>query len=180
VSADFYKGQAAAQSGDYEAAAKWFTLAAEQGDADAQNKLGFMYRKGKGVVQDYKTAVKWFTLSADQGDADAQYHLGFMYRHGLGVVQDYKTAVKWYTLSAEQGYAEAQYHLGSMYNFGQGVPLDNVYAYMWYNIAASSRDKDVAKGAAKLRDIAAKGLTPADISAAQNLTRECMKKYKGC
>ena len=102
-------------------------------------------------------------------------------RKGLGVVQDYKTAVKWYTLAAEQGYAGAQYNLGFMYRKGQGVPLDNVYAYMWFNIAASSGDKDAAKDAAKNRDMVAKKMTPADISAAQKLTRECVRKnYKGC
>jgi hypothetical protein len=67
------------------------------------------------------------------------------------------------------------------YYNGEGVPLDNVYAYMWYNIAASSGDKDVAKLAAEGRDIVTKKMTPADISAAQRLARECVRKnYKGC
>jgi hypothetical protein len=78
---------------------------------------------------------------------------------------------------AEQGYAPAQYNLGVMYDKGEGVPLDNVYAYMWFNIAVSSGDKDATEN----RNIVAKSMTPADISAAQNLTRECVrKKYKGC
>jgi len=47
-------------------------LAAEQGDADAQYNLGWMYVKGEGVPQNYKTAVKWYTLAAEQGLASAQ------------------------------------------------------------------------------------------------------------
>ena len=39
-------------------------LAAEQGNADAQDNLGVMYANGKGVPQDYKIAVKWFKLPA--------------------------------------------------------------------------------------------------------------------
>jgi TPR repeat protein len=38
-------------------AAKWFSEAAEQGNAFAQNKLGLMYFKGEGVPQDYVVAA---------------------------------------------------------------------------------------------------------------------------
>ena len=100
-----------------------------------------------------------------------------MYQIGKGVPQDYKTAVKWYRLAAEQGLAFAQNNLGVMYATGQGVIQDNVYAHMWWNIAASSGHK----GAVTNRDIVAKRMTPAEISTAQKLARECVrKKYKGC
>ena len=61
---------------DYKQAVKWYTKAAEQGDANAQYSLGYMYANGQGVPQDYKQAVMWFTKAAEQGDADAQYNLG--------------------------------------------------------------------------------------------------------
>ena len=44
-------------------------LRAEQGDADAQYTLGFMYANGRGVPQDYQEAVRLFRLAADQEDA---------------------------------------------------------------------------------------------------------------
>jgi hypothetical protein len=85
--------------------------------------------------------------------------------------------VKWYTKSAEQGKAKAQYNLGVKYVNGQGVPQDNVYAHMWFNLAAVDGDEDASKN----RDIVAKRMTTADISKAQSLARECLKKnYKGC
>ena len=36
---------------DYERAVKWYTKAAEQGDAWAQTDLGWCYEKGMGVAQ---------------------------------------------------------------------------------------------------------------------------------
>ena len=90
---------------------------------------------------------------------------------------DYATALRELELLAEQGNANAQGNLGAMYAFGTGVLKDYVYAHMWWNIAASSGDKSAVKN----RDIIAKQMTPADISAAQKLARECVrKKYKGC
>ena len=126
---------------------------------------------------DFATALREFRPLAEQGIAEAQYNLGNMYRKGEGVPQDDKTAVKWYTLAAEQGYADAQNNLGVMYANGEGVIKDNVYAHMWGNIAASNGYEN----GVKLRDLAAGQMTPADISTAQNLARECVRKnYKGC
>ena len=71
----------------------------------------------------------------------------------------------------------AQYNLGVMYDSGMGVPQDNVYAHMWMQIAEASGQKK----AALFKWSLAKDMTPADISAAQKLARECVKKnYKGC
>ena len=176
-SQDFQKGVAAAHSGDFATALREWTPLAEQGEADAQTILGVMYEEGKGVPQDYKTAVKWYKLAAEQGDADAQTQMGFMYNKGKGVPQNDKTAVKWWTLAAEQGNALAQGNLGAGYAFGRGVLKDYVYAHMWGNIAATNGNKL----GAKLRDFVEKKMTPADISAAQKLARECVrKKYKEC
>ena len=61
------KGVAAYRSGDYKTAVKWWTLAAEQGNATAQFLLGKMFFDGQGVPQDYKTAVRWYTLAAEKG-----------------------------------------------------------------------------------------------------------------
>ena len=126
---------------------------------------------------DYKKAARLFESFAKAGDALAQFNLALMYTNGDGVLQDYKEGMKWYRLSAEQGNAEAQNFLGGMYVNGNGVIRDNVYAHMWFNIAASSGDAKAVKN----RDIIAKTMTPADISKAQDLARECVKKnYKGC
>ena len=56
---DLEKGLVAYEREDYITAHKLWLSLAEQGVADAQNLLGVMYDKGKGVPQDYKEAVKW-------------------------------------------------------------------------------------------------------------------------
>jgi RNA polymerase sigma factor RpoD-like protein len=110
--------------------------AAKQGDASAQNDLGFKYQYGQGVLQNYAEAVKWYRKAAEQGYADAQNNLGVMYDAGQGVDQNYAEAVNWYRKSAEQGYASAQYNLGLKYEYGQGVPQNYAEAMTWYRKSA--------------------------------------------
>ena len=69
--ADFRKGLDAYIKNDYATALREWRPLAEQGDAQAQNNLGWMYRNGQGVTQDDKTAVKWYRLAAEQGFAVA-------------------------------------------------------------------------------------------------------------
>jgi TPR repeat protein len=45
---------------------KWYGLAAEQGDADAQVNLGVMYSAARGTSQNYVLAHKWFSLAAER------------------------------------------------------------------------------------------------------------------
>ena len=61
----YEQGEGAAQ--DYDAATKWYRLAAEQGNAQAQYRLGALYVYGKGVAQDYERAFMWFDLSSASG-----------------------------------------------------------------------------------------------------------------
>ena len=89
---------AAAQSTEIEK----LRLAAEQGNADAQVRLGIRYGDGVGVPEDYQEAVRWYCLAAEQGDAEGQVRLGFMYYNGRGVRKDYIQAHKWFNLAASQ------------------------------------------------------------------------------
>ncbi len=172
--ADFQAGFDAYERGDYETALKKFLPLAEQGEADAQNKLGVMYAEGQGVPQDYAEAMKWFRLAADQGYAKAQHNLGYMHEYGEGVTQDYQEALRWFRLAADQGYAVAQTNLGFMYAKGHGVTKDYVQAYVWYTLAASQGD-DLAT---KSQTLLEKSMTPSQLAEAQRLTREWKPKGK--
>jgi len=66
-SADLQKGLDAANRGDFATALREWRPLAEQGDASAQNNLGFMYVYGKGVLQDYVRAHMWFNIAASSG-----------------------------------------------------------------------------------------------------------------
>ena len=78
---NYWYGQCVQQ--DVSKAASWFQKAAEQGDARAQNNLGFMYEKGRGAPQDYTEAVKWYRKAAEQGLAEAQNNLAGIYDQGV-------------------------------------------------------------------------------------------------
>jgi TPR repeat protein len=57
-------------------ALRYFQLAAEQGDADAQFNLGLMYELGEGVAQNQAEAARLYRLASDQGHCDSQVNLG--------------------------------------------------------------------------------------------------------
>ena len=88
-------------------AVKWYRRAAVQGDANAQNSLGYMYDNGKGVLEDDKEAVKWFRKAAEQGFFGAQKNLGLMYFKGEGVPKDHVTAYAWWSIAAN-GFAQVK------------------------------------------------------------------------
>ena len=147
-------------------------VAAERGDATAQNKLGNAYYDGKGVSQDYAEAVKYFRLAADQGLAEAQFNLGFAYVKGNGVPLNYAEAIKWVILAADQGHTEAQYNLGYAYEKGLGVQPNVLEAYKWFNLAAAKGDQ----GSVEHRDNLASHMTPEAIAMGQKLSTDFAPK----
>ena len=56
---------------DYHEAAKWFKLAAIQGNTQAQEVLGSMYFKGRGVLTNKTIAVALLIISSESGSASA-------------------------------------------------------------------------------------------------------------
>jgi TPR repeat protein len=78
---------------DYAEAIRWYRLAAEKGDAAAQNDLGSMHLNAMGVPKDATEAAKWYRKSAEQGLAMAMFHYALRCLHGDGVEQDDAEAV---------------------------------------------------------------------------------------
>lgn len=147
--------------------------AAEQGDMEAQNGLGMMYVRGKGVAQDYDEAVRLFRKAAESDHAPAQKNLGQMYRMGNGVVQSHREAVEWNRRAAEQGNAAAQYNLGSAYAEGKGVNQDWVKAHMWFNISGTN-GKESGR---YTRYEVEREMTSKQIAIAQKLAREWKREH---
>ena len=123
-------------------AGHWYRLAADQGHAAAQSRLGDFYHFGYGVQRDYTEAMRWYRSAAEQGGAVAQYNLGVSFTIGRGVPQDDVEAARWYRLAADQGYTAAQYDLGNVYSTGRGVPQDDFEAVRWYRFAAEQGHVD--------------------------------------
>ena len=171
----YAKGEGVPQS--HETAVQWITLAAEQGHTKALSCLGVIYLKGVVVPQNYPIAIKALTQAAEQGDTVAQYNLGVMYAEGDGVSQDYKTAMRYFKLVAEKGNGEAQKILGLMHYYGDGTIQNYTRAYMWFDIAASQG----SKFALEFRDHIQIEMTPAEVSKAKELARQCLaKNFKDC
>jgi TPR repeat protein len=108
LAGEYEKGVAAYNQGNFEEAARLYTLSADQGNADAQLRLGLMYEIGFGIKQDYKEAARLYTLSANQGNSDGQLHLGLMYVMGQGIKLDKTAAYHWWSKAAKQGNTKAQ------------------------------------------------------------------------
>ena len=63
--------------------------AAEDGDLDAQYRLGRNYYYGDdGAPKDEEKAFYWFTKSAEGGYIAAQYYLGVCFVRGIGTEKD--------------------------------------------------------------------------------------------
>ncbi len=128
---------------------------AENGDAEAQFKIGYMYLKGRNVEQDLSEAFNWAHKAAEQGYASAQNNLGVMYSKGQGVAQNYVWAYAWFSIASEAGAAssikhiqslnkymteeqknEAIFIIGRLYYFGYGVDQNFTNAFKWHREAA--------------------------------------------
>ena len=112
-------------------------IAAEQGSAQAQYRLGYRYWNGDGVERDERQAADWFDRAARQGLAPAQRMLGRCYEQGRGVERDARQAVAWYRGAATQGDPEAQYALGVCLDKGLGTEENAAEAFAWYKNAAA-------------------------------------------
>lgn len=113
-------------------AMKWYTISAEQGSAEAQLFLGWLYKDNG----DFQTALKWFKKSAQKDNPSALYCLAEYYYEGKSVEQNIEKAIELYKRSAEKGDWEAQFKLGKIYESGDHVCSDYKKAADFYEMAA--------------------------------------------
>jgi TPR repeat protein len=98
---DFYK------TVDTERSFYWYKKSAEQGNADAQFRVGVMYDNGQGVTEDKKQAFHWYKKAAEQGNVSAQFNLGSLYEEGAGVDKNKEEAAYWYRKAYKSGHSRA-------------------------------------------------------------------------
>ena len=123
-----------------------YKLAAEQGDVEAQFKLGeYYFDKRSDAETDEEEelfsaeCLKYYTMAAEQGHATAQRYLGEFYETGIIVEdEDEDKAEKWYKLAAEQGDVTGQYRLADL-SYGMGKTTK---AVKWFKAAAAQGDAD--------------------------------------
>ena len=106
--------------------------AAEQGNADAQYKLGLSYEYGDRVEQNYVKAAHWYILSSNRGNANAKFNLANMYENGLGVSRNLREAADLYQSAAQQGHSNAQLSYALCLKNGRGTEEDKYQAVKWF------------------------------------------------
>ncbi|MFH5926579.1 tetratricopeptide repeat protein [Roseomonas sp. SXEYE001] len=116
---------------DFVRAAELYRLAAEQGDALAQDMLSWMLLEGEVMPSDPEEARRWALAAAEAGVASSMTRLGMLYHHAMGVERDVAEAARWWRMAAERGDADGQAMLGAAHHLGAGVGRDGVTALAW-------------------------------------------------
>lgn len=131
---------------------KWFRLAANKGDAEAQYYLGdLLYRKYRSSVNgNIYPSIEWLEKSAAQGYTAAQaFLIGIYGGSDDPSIHNATKAVYFAREVANKGGDGGQWALAQMYENGEGVPKNYNRAAYWYLRAAvqghSMAQHDVAR-----------------------------------
>ena len=103
---------------DIPEALRWYTMAHENGDGDAEILIGLVYLYDQ---EDSEEAVRWFKIAAENNKTLAYFLVG----EAAYISGDTEDALSWYALAAEKGHRIASVRLGNIYydkrNFEKGV-----------------------------------------------------------
>lgn len=109
ASANFGIGINLYRSGEIDKAFPYLLKAAEEGNSEAQYRIGDYYYRGlAGHARNLSQTRLWFERAAQQGDVNAQRDIGKMYLFGEGVKPDAAIARKWLTFAAAQGDSQSR------------------------------------------------------------------------
>ena len=126
------------QAEDYSSAFHNLYPLAQDGMADAQAILGYMYLYGQGVNKNIPKALLWLNKAADQGVSESYSILGHIYLKGAdGLEKDGQEAKKWFLKASLRGDRQAQFQLAYLYSHEQeGVAYNPNKALKWYKLSA--------------------------------------------
>jgi len=160
---------------DRKTAEKWFKIAADAGDEDAQAKLteirkiqdmigeansndsfaayemGLRFEEGRGVDQDYAAAQEYFLQAAANGHVEAQIKVGQYYRDGT-VTRDLVRACQWFSNAAMQQSAEGQFLYGLSLMNGMGTEVNKKEALKWIGKASEQGYDKASRYLAKYQE----------------------------
>lgn len=118
----YYQGKTGVRN--YKKAMKLFLKSADNGNADSQNNLGYMYTFGYGTSTSVGDAIYWFEKSASRDNVSALFNLAVFHIEGHGYPKDLSKGAELLSRAAELNSPAAQFNLGLMYYFGKGVEKD--------------------------------------------------------
>jgi FOG: TPR repeat, SEL1 subfamily len=131
LGAQYYDGNRGFEQ-NFEKAVNYYKMAAEKGERQAQENLGYCYYYGRDGEPDYEKAFHYFALGAFDGHLISLYKIGDMYYNGYYVEKNLKEAFLIYmrcietmTEEAEKNCAGPIYlRLGKMFLNGYGTEKD--------------------------------------------------------
>ena len=125
---------------DNSEAARWYKLASELGNREAQFQLAVMLLQGvEGVPADRAGAKALLEKAAAQNHSGALYDLGVMAVEGEADSKpDFTTAAELFHRAAEAGDDNAAYSYGVLLRQGRGVALDISESALWLKRAADA------------------------------------------
>jgi hypothetical protein len=115
--------------------------AAQNGDADAQFRVGSWYQYGHGNPVDLYQADVWYKRAAERGNPHAQFALGILHHHWKNPAQ----SMFWLRKSAQQGNFLAQFAVASLLASTRHSAVDLNEAVKWFEMVAE-KGSLVAKG----------------------------------
>jgi TPR repeat protein len=148
---------------DTTAAIRLLSIAAKQGDADAQQALGEIYYAAGPAT--YELALAWLESSAKAGNVWVLEPIGDMYANGRGTPRDPAMAQDYWSRAAAVYQKDSatspwsRYSLGTLYASGRGVPRDIVRARQ---LLTSAREAGVGQAQAALAKLDAAILNAAN------------------
>lgn len=122
---------------DYREAYEQCIYAANIGNPECLNAIGYLHQKGLGVSINPDEANRLFILAAEKNNPGAQFNLAMSLQFSSQPsVGDLEISAKWMLKSAEQKNVNAQVNLGTMYSQGRGVDPNPSKAVYWWKKAA--------------------------------------------
>ena len=132
---DFEKGCAFYDAGEYSAALPLMLPLAQEGDKEAEFRVGMCYS----MAENHTTALEWLQKARDKEHMKASYNIGWMYGFGKGVAKDESKWFKYTKESAILGFITAQQVLGKAYYYGwHELEENNDEAFKWLSKAANA------------------------------------------
>jgi len=120
-------------------AMQWGHRAADAGNAEAMDFVGFAYLRGAVVERNPVIAIGYFKAAAEQSP-QAAFNLGQCYFGAQGTEQDVPKALESWKKAAEGGHGRAAGSLATVYLSGEGVTPDAGQARHFAERAAELND----------------------------------------
>lgn len=124
---------------DYDVESEY--LSAEEGDTNAQYKLGKDIFYGIKSGQDTEEGLEYLISSAEQGNNYAQYLIAKELLSGEHIEQDIDRAIEMLEELSDRGFTVADYRLGKLYYDGEYVPKDLLSARRYLSNASDNGNR---------------------------------------